>query len=309
MASWKFWRGVLLCLSKSGVGIFWPKFFLASQKFQRGVLLPFSKNDLRIFSHLWGVPKYENFRMSWNIQICKQFWPRSILCSPFWAPKVLAEPTLAAILTQLHLLPRAQIFTEASYFVLVYLCLIWCWYLEWCRSHRASKLAFCLILGSSTFWSHFYPLLIETQWGFLWQNWPPWWVVSRSGVTSVGGYFYVCPNLVLEFFGQNFFLADQKFWRGSTFTFLQKWPWNFSQPWGVPNMKTSECHETSRYAKFFDLEAFFVHHFGPQSSGWANFGCHFDPVTPIAQGPDFYWSFILCLSLPVPNLVLISWMM
>ena len=52
-------------------------------------------------------------------------------------------------------------------------------------------------------------------------------------------------------------------------------------------MKTAECHETSRYAKIFDLGAFFVDHFGPQSSGRANFGCHFDPVTPIAQGPDF----------------------
>ena len=72
-------------------------------------------------------------------------------------PKVLAEPNLAAILTQLHLLPRAQIFTEASYFVLVFLSLIWCWYLEWCRSHRASKLAFCSILGLINLWKPFLP--------------------------------------------------------------------------------------------------------------------------------------------------------
>ena len=229
---------------------------------------------------------------------------------------------------------------------------------------------------------------MKTQGRFLWQNWPPGWVVSRSGVTSVGGgYFYICPNLVSEFFGQNFFLATWKFWRGvgvllhlskfgvgifwpaknfggGTFTFVQIWcqnflakiffwpvknfgggylyicpnlvseffGWNFFWPaenfWGgyfyispkmtseffpncggYQNMKTLECHETSRYAKIFDLGAFFVDHFGPQSSGWAKFGCHFDPVTPIAQGPDFYWSFIFCPSLPVPNLVLISWMM
>ena len=64
-ASRKFWRGVLLCLSKSGVGIFWPKFFFGQLKnFRGGVLLHFSKNDLGIFSQLWGGTKYENFRMS-----------------------------------------------------------------------------------------------------------------------------------------------------------------------------------------------------------------------------------------------------
>ena len=242
-----------------------------------------------------------------------------------------------------------------------------------------------------TFGSHFDPLVMKTQGRFLWQNWPPGWVVSWSGVTSViggillclsksgveifwpkfflagpkiwRGYFYICPNLVLEFFWLKFFFGQPKIcqggtfmfvqiWcqnflaniffgqlkisEGGTFTFVQIWCWNFlakiffgqpkillgvllcfskndlgifSQLWGYQNMKTSECHETSRYAKIFDLGAFFVDHFGPQSSGWGNFGCHFDPVTPIAQGPDFYWSFIFCPSLPVPNLVLISWMM
>ena len=41
-----------------------------------------------------------------------------------------------------------------------------------------------------------------------------------------GGYFHIYPNLVLEFFSQNFFSASQKFWRGS-FTFVQIWCWNF----------------------------------------------------------------------------------
>ena len=51
----------------------------------------------------------------------------------------------------------------------------------------------------------------------------------------------------------------------------------------------------------FDLQAFFVDHFGPQSSGWTSFGSHFDPLAAIAQGLNFYWSFIFCPSLPVPN--------
>ena len=191
--------------------------------------------------------------------------------------------------------------------------------------------------GSSTFGSHFYPLLIETQWGFLWQNWPPQWVVSRSGVTSVGGTFTFvqiwCRNFLAKiFFGMTknfrggillhlsksgvgifwlkFFFGQLKYFGGGVLLHFSKNDLGiFSQLWGYQNMKTSECHETSRYAKIFDLGAFFVDHFGPQSSGWAKFGCHFNPVTPIAQGPDFYWSFIFCPSLPVPNLVLISWMM
>ena len=126
-----------------------------------------------------------------------------------------------------------------------------------------------------TFGSHFDPLVMKTQGRFLWQNWPPGWVVSRSGVTSVtggillclsksgvrifwlkfffgqpkilkggllhlsksgvgifwpkfhqGGYFYVCPNLVLEFFSQNFF-GQPKILEGGTFTFVQIWCWNF----------------------------------------------------------------------------------
>ena len=157
--------------------------------------------------------------------------------------------------------------------------------------------------------------------------WPKFFL---AGQKFHWGYFYICPNLVSEFFSQSFFSASWKFWRGGTFTFvqiwgqnflaknfrggtvtfLQKWPQNFFPTLGgYQNMKTSECLETSRYAKIFDLGAFFVDHFGPQSSGWGKFGCHFDPVTPIAQGPDFYWSFIFCPSLAVPNLVLISWMM
>ena len=148
---------------------------------------------------------------------------------------------------------------------------------------------------------------MKTQGRFLWQNWPPGWVVSRSGVTSVGGgtkdfgggvgvllhlsksgvgifwpaknfrggYFYICPNLVSEFFSWNFFWASQKFRRGVLLC-LSKcgvgifWPKFFSASqkfWrgyfyispkmteffpnhgGYQNMKTSECHETSRYAK------------------------------------------------------------
>ena len=82
------------------------------------------------------------------------------------------------------------------------------------------------------------------------------WLAENFG----GGYFYICPNLVSEFFGQ-------KFWRGVLLHFFKNDLEIFSQPWGVPNMKTLECHETSRYAKIFDLGAFFVDHFGPQISG------------------------------------------
>ena len=81
-------RGVLLHLSKSGVGIFWPKFFFSWPKILEGEYFYISpKMTSEFFPNQWGVPKYENFRMSWNIQICKNFWPRSILCWPFWAPK------------------------------------------------------------------------------------------------------------------------------------------------------------------------------------------------------------------------------
>ena len=183
-------------------------------------------------------------------------------------PKVLAEPNLAAILTQLHLLPRTQIFTEASYFVLVYLCLIWCWYLEWCRSHRASKLAFCSILGLINLWKPFLPTSDQNTMGYLWQNWPPQWVVSRSGVILVVGTFTFVQIWCQNFCGQNFFLANQKFWRGVLLRFSKNDLGIFSQLWvWYQNMKTSECHETSRYEKIFDLQAFFVDRFGPQSSG------------------------------------------
>ena len=87
LASWKFWRGVLLCLSKSGVRIFWPKFFFSQLKILEGDTFTFLQKWPRNFFPTVGVPKYENFRMSWNIQICKNFWPQSILCWTFWAPK------------------------------------------------------------------------------------------------------------------------------------------------------------------------------------------------------------------------------
>ena len=120
--------------------------------------------------------------------------------------------------------------------------------------------------GSSTFGSHFYPLLIKTQWGFLWQNWPPWWVVSRSGVTSVGGYFCVCPNLVLEFFGQNFFWLT-KILEGGTFTFLQKWPRN-SFPtlggWGTKIWKLQNVMKHPDMHKFLTYEHSLLTILGPK---------------------------------------------
>ena len=92
--------------------------------------------------------------------------------------------------------------------------------------------------------------------------WPKFFL---AGQKFHGGYFYICLNLVLEFFSWNFFLAGWKFWRGYFYIcpnlvseFLgQKnfsgWPkisegvllhfsrndlWIFSQPWGYQNMKT-----------------------------------------------------------------------
>ena len=172
--------------------------------------------------------------------------------------------------------------------------------------HRAPKLAFYSILGLLNLWQPFWPTLMKTQGWFLWQNWHPGWVVSRSGVTSVGGgvllhlsksgvgifwlkifaadqkfwrgtftfvqmwcqnflteiffqlaenfgwgVLYICPNLVSEFFGWNFFLASQKFQRGVTFMFLQKWTGNF-----FPNVGGTKICKLQNVMKHLDMPKF-----------------------------------------------------
>ena len=131
-----------------------------------------------------------------------------------------------------------------------------------------------------------------------------------------GGYFYISLKMTSEFFPSPDIYLDNYI---NIVIQIYIWGYLYISPkmtleffpncGGYQNMKTSECHEKSKYAKMFDLWAFFVDHFGPQSSGWTNFGSHFDPLAAIAQGLNFYWSFTFCPSLPVSNLVQKSWML
>ena len=130
--------------------------------------------------------------------------------------------------------------------------------------------------------------------------------LGQSKISEGGNFMFVqmwCWNFLAKIF-----FSQPKILEGGTFIFLQKWQ-NFFPTMGGTKYENFRMSWNIQICKNFWPRSILCWPFGPQSSGWANFGCHFDPVTPIAQGPDFYWSFRFCPSLPVPNLVLISWMM
>ena len=203
-------------------------FFLANQKFLSGGYFYVSpKMTLEFFPNCGCGTKIWKCQNVMKHPDMQKFLTYEHSLLTILGPKVLAEPNLAAILTQLHLLPRTQIFTEASYFVLVYLCLIWCWYLEWCRSHRASKLAFCSMLGLINLWKPFLPTSNQNTMGVSLAKLTPSMSSIQIWCNLGGGYFYICPNLVSEFLWPKFFFGQPEILEGGSFTFLQKWPWNF----------------------------------------------------------------------------------
>ncbi len=59
----------------------------------------------------WGDPKNEIFRMAWNIEKYKHFWPLSILYWPKWPPKVVKVATLVPILIHLAVFPSADFYS------------------------------------------------------------------------------------------------------------------------------------------------------------------------------------------------------
>ena len=169
-------------------------------------------------------------------------------------PKVLAEPNLAAILTQLHLLPRTQIFTEASYFVLVYLCLIWCWYLEWCRSHRASKLAFCSILGLINLWKPFLPTSDQNTMGVSLAKLTPSMSSIQIWCNLGGGYFYICPKSGVRIFVAKIFFWPTRNFGGGYFYISPKMTLEF-----FPNCGDTKTWKHQNVIKHPDMKKFLTY--------------------------------------------------